>query len=81
MLTQGLCLDNTDGREMNGNQAQVWRCSDGNTCAERMGQADRRNQVWGAPDRGPCGPFPCTTFPFPRPSHKPGPRPSHRPRR
>ncbi|BEI85189.1 hypothetical protein CcaverHIS002_0505900 [Cutaneotrichosporon cavernicola] len=73
LVGMGLCLDNTDGRDMNGNQVQVWSCTGGNT-----------NQVWGAPDRGPCGPAPCTSFPFPRPSprpsHRPSGRPSHKPR-
>jgi hypothetical protein len=34
-LMPDLCLDNTDGRDMNGNQVQVWRCTKGNTFARR----------------------------------------------
>ncbi|KLT46524.1 ricin B-like lectin [Cutaneotrichosporon oleaginosum] len=67
LVDLGLCLDNTDGKDMNGNQVQVWRCVHGNT-----------NQIWGPPGHGACGAFPCHKNPGgSRPSHKP--RPSHLP--
>lgn len=49
-----LCLDKTDGLDVAGTQVQVWTCYDGNT-----------NQFWGGVSRGPCGPFACTTWPYP----------------
>ncbi|BEJ15829.1 hypothetical protein CspHIS471_0504340 [Cutaneotrichosporon sp. HIS471] len=44
LVGMGLCLDNTGGRDMNGNQVQVWRCISGNT---------NRVQVWTCGDGNP----------------------------